>query len=153
VLISSQFFSGWRFEVPAQSANFEVFEVGYYGTHDASGSLFAALVELSDSNDRPTPQDLSGTDVIATGLLDSQAAIGGQDVVFPIAASLAPGWYAVVFGAGAHGASANGTGTFANDQSPNPGVQLVFTMVQSNDNFVNQSAQPRVFARGVVVPP
>jgi len=73
------------------------------------------------------------------------------DIDFPITATLAPGWYAVVFGSNAFGADPMANGNFQNmTGARTPGAQGVFSIRQSDGMFILQSGTKRVYVEGYV---
>lgn len=101
--ISTFAYNGVRFELtqPAHTA-----EIGGHFVAKASGTFFGALVALDDEVDFPDSGDLSTPDVLGYTLLTfptSSAEVFGQ-----LERKLDPGWYAIVFGGGLFGATANG---------------------------------------------
>jgi hypothetical protein len=102
------FWIGFKFEVGRTSI---IRQMGLYVLYDgrSNDSLFSAVVALDNASDRPDSVDLSTSDVLGTGLLTLRA--GGAPAVVATgepALKLARGWYAIVFGAGKFGATADG---------------------------------------------
>ncbi|MEQ8846234.1 hypothetical protein [Botrimarina sp.] len=157
--ISDQFWPGHRFYLDSPV---RVSGVGGGITNAESSSLtaFAALVSLSGPQDFPDALDLDAGDLVATSLVDLPAGISA-DVTVPLEADLEPGWYALVFGFDAFGAS---------NKPDNPGVSLhshlvdtqpdqsAFVAVQTflgGEGLFHRSPPTtliRTFVRGRVVP-
>ncbi len=146
LVVSSSAYPGWQFEVPNSMAGFTTQEVGFMGSH--MGPLFVALIALEGSNDVPDPLDLSGADVFATAVSASTNVQGAEDILFPLAASLSPGWYAIVVGAGEFGSPDNAEGSVWGLQETIAMPQLPFTLLQTNQSIVLQDMQARFFLRG-----
>jgi hypothetical protein len=74
---------------------------------NGNGSFFGAIVALEDENDFPNSGDLSTSDVLGSTLLSFPDS--SNEVLGDLTLSLNPGWYALVFGSGLFGATAEGT--------------------------------------------
>jgi hypothetical protein len=97
VELSTNFWPGWRFQVPAG----KTFTANKVGLHiyakSAELSIFGSLVALTGPADQPDMLDLSGSDVIQTTVFDmAPAGSGSQNVSGKLNATLGPGWYAVI---------------------------------------------------------
>jgi hypothetical protein len=110
-LVTANFFLGFRFEIvgaPVALSSIGL-EMGTTGT----GTAHATVVRLTAATDLPDELDLTGSDVVASVLLDVVPYVrppGGAGLIIPVSSSpiagmLEPGWYAAVFGLGAFGAT------------------------------------------------
>lgn len=115
--------------------------------------VFGAIVALTGPSDFPDSLDLTTPDVVGTTLvgIGADASLEGADRRATVSISLAPGWYALIFGAGQFGAPSAGSSSvtmqsLSTDLSPS---QLPFTAIQAGNppgtppQFVYQSATPR----------
>jgi hypothetical protein len=149
IAVSNLFYTGWRFQVtdgPIQTV--------HIGGHffAGTGTVFGALVRLTGPNDDPDQFNLTSSDVIATNLVTLPPFAGGSAVAQgDMNVTLVNGWYLVVFGAGAFGAtSTGGGGLIAQDASTAvPGVQLNITYRQAaatgGELAILQGSVARVF--------
>ncbi len=147
IAVSSTFYTGWRFEVtsgPIQTVNI--------GGHffQGSGSVFGALVRLTGPNDDPDDFALTTPDLIATTLVPLPGAGGSNVAQGPMSVTLTNGWYLVVFGAGAFGATSSGSPLVAQAAATAiPGAQLNITYRQashpSGPAAILQGSVARVF--------
>jgi len=94
---------GWRFNVTAQ---LNTHAVGFHTNGVPSGTAFATIVSLSDASDVPDDPGLTGDDVLITPVVFPVPSSPG-DMRVSVHTELQPGWYAVIFGTGAFGASAS----------------------------------------------
>jgi len=139
--ISERFWVGWRFSVP-EGETWEVDGVGFHN-RGGSGDVFGALVDLDGPDDLPDSVDLTSADVRDVEL----APLAGRGhVVAPVTATLTSGWYAVVFGTSAFGASA--TGEYVGPSTghvPVVGQQPPFTILRDTGATFDQRPGPRLF--------
>jgi hypothetical protein len=140
----SDFFTGVSFRVERPT---KLSQVGAW--MDGSGTIFAAIVNIgSGIYNPPNPHDLSGSNVLATSLIDLDSydySFGGGDVTADFDLTLQPGNYAVVFGAGKFGADANGDGLIRSSHLPN-GDWDEFSLRQSDGFYFFQNGAKRIFA-------
>lgn len=123
------FYTGWRFEVTG--GPLAAREVGGH-FQQGSGAIFAALVRLDGPNDNPDSFDLTGSDVVATTLVNLPTSGGSQEARGSISAQLENGWYVVLFGGGRFGATTITGGLKGQDPSSAiPGAQLNVTYRQN----------------------
>jgi hypothetical protein len=143
IAVDNLFYTGWRFQVtngPIQTTH-----IGGHFYAFGSGSVFGAIVQLTGPNDDPDNFDLSTPDRLGTTLVPLPS--GSSNVAQGnLSLTLQNGWYLVVFGSGAFGATAT-TGTLvAQDASTAvPGAQLNITYRQAS-----HPAGPGVFLQGAV---
>ncbi len=147
--LTSNVWSGFRFQIVSPKGA-RLSRVGLQlKPEPGPGTIFAAFVRLSDSSDFPDDPALGGTDVIMVATISVPATDGSSVVVSStIDPMLAPGWYAVVFGTGAFGAtlanggipSAGGAGCLALPIPDSP-----FSIRQSDGLFILQGAEPHMF--------
>lgn len=149
ILFSPNFWSGFRFDIPGPVPA-RVTRVGIQLTPEPGpGTIFAALVRLTDANDFPDDPALGGGDVLTVVSIAVPATAGTSVVVSAtLDQTLAPGWYAVVYGTGAFGA------TLASGNIPSAGGggcrslgagRFPFTIRQSDGMFILQGAEPHMF--------
>ena len=125
------FYSGWRFEVT--TGPLETTNIGGHFSGNGAATMFGAIVRLTGPDDSPDRFDLLSSDIIATTVFSGPAGFTSQEVTTPLTLTLVNGWYAVLFGAGAFGASANGGGLMAQDASSAiPGAQNIVTYRQAS---------------------
>lgn len=139
--ISERFRVGWRFEVPA-GETWQIDGVGFHN-RDGAGSVFGALVALDGGDDLPDSPDLSTPDVLA---VNTGPLAGRGHVVVPMDRSLTSGWYAIIFGTEAFGASAMGEYVGpSNGHVPIAGQQPPFTILQTTGATFVQRPGARFF--------
>jgi hypothetical protein len=102
--LTSLFAVAWRFQVPSGPALITTQAGILYRPTVTTGSLFAAIVQLSGPDASPKTT-LTPSDVLVSAISSSWSGTNPQIVAFPLSAKLAPGWYAVVFGTDQLGAS------------------------------------------------
>lgn len=127
----------------------QVTEIGLQASVSAGGSMHATLVRLSGPSDTPDMGNLTGSDVVLHTLITFPAGSTATVQRAMVDATVSSGWYAVVFGTGAFGAtaasasvpSAGGAGCSL------PGSSFPFTIRQSDGMFILQGATPHMFAR------
>ena len=90
---------------------------------DGNSLLFGAIVELSGPTDFPDSLPLATPDVLGTTLFSQPLSQLSAVLSAPLVVSLTPGWYALVYGSGAFGASGVGT---APPGFPDIGTPLYF---------------------------
>jgi len=144
VTVSPAFWSGWRFGVPPCGMHLQ--QVGMNGDGEG-GTYFVALVALDGPSDRPDAPDLTGADVLRVELFDLPGGAAPMDHVVPTDILLDGGTYAVVFGSGAFGADTGRAGIRGGHVRP-PGSQLIFTLRQSDGEFIFQSPAHRIWVSG-----
>ncbi|MEX2217213.1 MAG: hypothetical protein WD749_00510 [Phycisphaerales bacterium] len=143
IAVTNLFYTGWRFEVT--NGPIETVSIGGH-FFQGSGSVFGALVQLTDPNDHPDNVDLTSPDVIATNLVPLPPSGGSNEAQGPMTVTLQNGWYLVVFGSGNFGATATSGGLVAQDPATAvPGVQLNITYRQA----IHPSG-PGIFLQGSV---
>jgi hypothetical protein len=147
VVLSTEFWPGWRFEVPP-GKSFVTSAVGIHvWANSADLSIFGSLVALTGPTDEPDKFDLSGPDVIATTLFEmAPSALGSQNVSGALSATLSPGWYAVIFGSGRAGAKGQGN-AFGNNTKL-AGVDNIFVLKQSTQGISYTGEVARLFVEG-----
>lgn len=136
---------GWRFQVEVETAS-DV--VGFY-TAGGSGTAFTTLIALDGETDLPDTADLSGTDVLLAPVVFNVRAAEG-DIRIPLEVTLQPGWYAVVYGTDAFGAtSADAMTLISRGNDMLEGAQFPFIMVQSTQAITETSLDGmRMFVEG-----
>lgn len=144
-VISSVFFSGWRFETKA------ALTVSAVGGHlmNTSGDrkLAVAIVKLTDGTDKPDSNDLSSADVIKL-VHFSLPAGASSDVKIPYSTTLAPGWYAVIFAAGLGGDPSGNSAMIVQNNTWVSGAQPVFALRTTDGAMILQGNKGRVFVEG-----
>jgi hypothetical protein len=115
-----------------------------------SGTIFAAIVSLDPSTGFPanTPADLG-----ANALAHTVFAVPSSTTDFstPLAATLAPGDYGIVFGSGVFGANGDGPISSGNDDIGSPSLFQFLSVV--DPNWIAQSADGlRIVVEGTAVP-
>lgn len=127
-LTNSEHFLAFRFQISSptqlESIGGNIVDVDLPEMFPAgNGLMFGAVVSLSGPSDTPNSFDLSTSDVLGTTLISAPASLnttGGN-----ISLSLSSGWYALVFGSGLFGATAENAGLGLLPQStgsPDPGI-------------------------------
>lgn len=127
-------------------------QVGGHFVGSETGDFFGAIIALSNENDFPDTTDLSSADVLGHTLLAFPSP--SAEVLGDLNLQLSPGWYALAFGSGLFGATANGgavrNGIDIDDPAyislgPNVGWRNLAGTSIPFDNH-------RFFIRGVIVP-
>jgi hypothetical protein len=130
LVVSSQFYSGWRFEVtngPVQTVRLG----GHF--YQGSGSMFGAIVQLSGPSDNPDNFDLSTPDRLGTTTVPLPPSGGSNVAQGDLGLTLQNGWYLVVFGLGNFGATASSATMVAQDGATAvQGAQLNITYRQAS---------------------
>jgi len=145
--ISSFAFNGVRFRLNQPVITTEI---GGHFVAPTTGTFFGAIIALDDENDFPNSGDLSTSDVLGATLLTfpvSSAEVFGQ---LPL--SLDSGWYALVFGSGLFGATADG-GAVRNGVDIEDPAYIAFQPA-SAFGWVNITTFPnhRFVVKGAIVP-
>jgi hypothetical protein len=134
-----QFFPGVGFRVHRTT---HLSQVGAYLS--GSGSMFAAIVQTSNLYGLPNPPDLSGSDVLATTVIELPGGFDGADVTADFDVTLEPGTYALIFGTDKFGA-AGGEAFFRDAHIPN-GDWSTYSIRQSDGSRFFQAGAHRFFA-------
>ncbi|MBL8681242.1 MAG: hypothetical protein JNK05_18840 [Myxococcales bacterium] len=147
--LSSNFWPGFRFEITGTAV--ELVEIGgQFAASAPGGTIHATVVRLTGPSDTPDAPGLTGPDVVTrVSITVGAAPTPGEVRTAAATAMLAPGWYAVVYGTGAFGA------TLTNATIPSTGgggctllpSTFPFTIRQSDGSFVLQGAEPHMFVR------
>jgi hypothetical protein len=103
-VLSAGFWPGFRFQVPPGAA-VTATSIGVNLQSGGAGTIFGAIVRLTGSSDAPDAPDLTGADVLAIATITVPGGALSVTATEAIAPTLAPGWYAAVFGTGAFGAT------------------------------------------------
>jgi hypothetical protein len=148
MVLDANFWVGFRFEVTSATTLTGV-GLDLVPSGGASGTLFAGVVALTGSSDTPDTPDLSGADVVASGLVPVTGA-GGSSVIArgAMSASLAPGWYALEVGVGGGATLVGGATVHSNSGAGGctmPGASFPFSIRQSDGMFILQAATPNLF--------
>ncbi len=131
VTVSSTFYTGWRFEVT--NGPLVTTDIGAHLTANGGATLFGAIVRLTGSQDSPDRFDLTSSDVLSTTVFNGPTGSGSREVSTPMSVELQNGWYMVIFGAGAFGASSSGGGMRGQDPgSAIAGAQNIVTYRQAS---------------------
>jgi hypothetical protein len=130
---------------------------GYFTNYSVAETAFAAIVQLSASNDNPDSLDLTTPDVLATTLFS--VGEGSFDIETPLNLTLAPGWYALQFGTGAFGAPSGGTVAFIltdhfTDLNPFQGTRVAIQNGHPTEPpaFIGTAPTSRFFATTIPEP-
>ncbi len=131
VTVSSTFYTGWRFQVT--DGPLITTDIGAHFSGNGGATLFGAIVRLTGPQDSPDRFDLTSSDVLTTTVFNGPAGSASQEISTPLNIELQNGWYLVIFGAGAFGASSNGGGMRGQDiSSAIPGAQNIITSRQAS---------------------
>ena len=137
--IDADFYSGLGFHIERPT---HLKQIGAWIR--GSGTIFAAIVDVGSS--QFNAPDLSGSDVLATTLIDLPGfSAGGQDVLADFDLMLDPGNYAVVYGANMFGADSDANAGLRDSHIPN-GRWSNFTLRQSDGLKTISAGNYRVFA-------
>jgi hypothetical protein len=154
IVFSPMFWSGFRFQITAAGGSRIVRAGLQVRPEPGPGTAFAGLVRLTDMNDVPDDPALRGADVLDVETIALPASATSVIVEAAFDIPVPPGWYAVVFGTGAFGAtlpsgsipSAGGGGCRLLPSGTYP-----FTIRQSDGMFILQGAEPHMFV-GITAP-
>lgn len=102
--VSSTVFVGVHFQLTQPASITGV--GGHFSAGDSGGTFFGAIVALTGKSDFPDTTDLSSPDVLGVTLLEFPYP--SAEVYGDLELALEPGWYGVVFGSGAFGATGSG---------------------------------------------
>jgi hypothetical protein len=147
--INSSVFLGVRLHVSQQA---ELSSLGGHFVGASPSTFFGAIVRLSDETDFPDSANITTPDVLAATLLNFPSP--SAEVTSTLTGSLAPGWYAIVFGSGLFGAT--GVGGAARNNTDVNGPSYI--SYDPNLGWFNLSSLPmtphnfRFFLNGQVVP-
>jgi hypothetical protein len=143
----STFFSGVNFFV---SSPVTVTDIGgKFAEQFSTGNntIFGAIVQVSSQSDQP---DLS-KNLLGHTLITLPSDQDVENVSGPLALTLTPGWYALVFGAssqfGATGA-ANAVETLDNQPANTTNGDVTYAIRQSDGLLIFQAAGARYFVEG-----
>jgi hypothetical protein len=155
--ISHVVFTGVRFELSQSVVTTEI--GGHFlqrpgSNPEGDGSFFGAVVGLGSANDFPDSGNLSTPDVLGSTLLTFPEPSG--EVFGDLSLQLDPGWYALVFGSGLFGATAQGTAIRNNPDIGDP----TYIGWQPHTNWFNladlsdaiEFTNHRFVVRGSIVP-
>jgi hypothetical protein len=144
VVIGTGSWPGFRFQIP-QPVTLTSVGLTAFNTTGSAHTVFGAIVALSGPSDYPDDPQLLSADVLGTTTMNlpasSQTTTSGA-----ISLSLAPGWYAAVYGGGAFGGTLTDgvvhdqRGASTCDNGINP-----FNIVTSTGNFAGQALSPNMF--------
>ncbi|MBN2375242.1 MAG: PEP-CTERM sorting domain-containing protein [Sedimentisphaerales bacterium] len=150
MLLGHTQFGGVRFEL---TSTMQVDAIGgHFATYYPGGSpnLFGALISLTGETDVPDSSNLSTPDVLRTVAFDPTGTSSDHIIdIDPVL--LSPGWYAVVFGAGLHGAVTGFDNSAQLNNSP-VGSPKYLTWNSSGWSF-SSSTWPRYTVYGEVPEP
>jgi hypothetical protein len=148
LVLSSMFWPGFRFEVPA-GASVTTTAIGLNVQSSSAGTVFAALVRLTSMSDAPDAADLTGSDVLATTTVALPGGASSVTATAPIGVTLTPGWYAAVFGTGAFGATIASASVHSNagDRCMSP-YGYPFSIRQSDGMLILQAVSPHFVVEG-----
>jgi hypothetical protein len=90
----------------------------------------------------PDSADLSGSDVVARSLFVTGPAGANRDIDLAFDITLAPGWYAIVVGTGAHFATSAG-GLVVDGHHMVAGTQPTFTLRPSDGSMQDELKKPQ----------
>jgi len=144
--VNDKFWQFHRFEVSSTVTLKNV--GGVFSNGLGSIDVFAAVVRLTSSTDRPNSFDLTTPDLVGTTLVSIGPSGLGAVFEGTINLVLTPGWYALGFGTGAFGASSIPSSTsltmvrHATDLAPG---QLAFTHILTIPTSTGQSSIVRFF--------
>lgn len=146
IVLSPGFWSGFRFQITsARTATSIGLNVQNEGA--AGGTVFGAIIALTDMSDMPDSAALTTSDVLVTTTFALGAPGASHTVSGTISTALAPGWYAVMFGLGAFGATGTSGSIHSNSGGGGctSGGGYPFTIRQSDGMFILQGATPNFF--------
>ncbi len=115
VAVTGFFYTGWRFQVT--NGPLQTIDIGAHFSGNGGASMFGAIVQLTGPQDSPDRFDLTSSDVMGLTLINGPSGFTSQERSAPMDITLQNGWYLVIFGAGAFGASSNGGGMMGQDAS------------------------------------
>jgi hypothetical protein len=147
----SSFFSGVNFFLASPAKVSDI--GGHFITPFVNGNneIFGAIVRVNGPTDPPSPFDLSGPDVLGTTLIKlPPVANDSENESGALSLALTPGWYAVIFGSGKFGATAEGSGAIVvSDGLPaNTNGVNTYSLRQSDGLQIIQAAGARYFVDG-----
>ena len=126
-------------------------QIGGHFVENSGGTFFGAVVTLDNESDFPDSFDFTTSDFIGSTLLTFP---NPSDVVFgELTLSLAPGWYALVFGGGLFDATGTGASVSNGTDIGNP-TYIAGQPISGVDWFDISSLLPnhRFIIQGQVVP-
>ena len=155
--VSTDFFSGQRFEISSRTRIDEVgafFQVERILTEESvlennfEVTVFAAINRLTSIDDLPDNPDLTGNDLIFR--TDFSPVLGSQVTLIPSTGLiLEPGFYSLSFGLDASGTASVLLPNFETSEGP----AQPFTFRQSDGELISQTSTPRFIINGEVDPP
>jgi len=139
-------FLGWRFEV---DNTLQVTDIG--GHLASSGSIFGTLVSLNNPNALPQGSPFLPEEVLASTTFT--VGFPSRDITTPLSVTLAPGNYALIFGAELFGAT--GSGLMPNNNFDLPGASyFIWGTLNADDPtawYNTPSGNARFVVRGQTV--
>ena len=153
VSVSGFFYTGWRFQVT--NGPLQTVDIGAHFSGNGGAALFGAIVHLTGPQDSPDRFDLTGSDVMGVTLINGPSGFISQERSVPMNVTLQNGWYLVIFGAGAFGASSGGGGMMGQDASSAiAGAQNIITYRQASHPLgelgpIQQGLVTRIFVHAV----
>lgn len=144
LVVSAMFWPGFQFQVTTAA---RLAAIGVQGHADAAaGSIHASVVRLGGPG---APPDLvDPADLVTRTLVSLPGGTVSPVITTPVDAPLAPGWYALVVGTGAHGASAASASLPSGGDRgciSAPGSGFPFSIRQSDGMLILQAAMPHLF--------
>lgn len=145
LVCNDTFWPGFQFEVRATA---HLFAVGVQGHVDASvdGTVHVTVYRLTGSG--VAPDVAAPSAVVAPTLIALPGGIDSAVVPAPADAVLDPGWYALVVGTGAYGATATSATIPSGGGSgciSLPGSGYPFTIRRTDGSYILQGASPHLF--------
>jgi hypothetical protein len=144
LVCSAMFWPGFQFQVTTAT---RLLAVGVQGHSDGpAGSVHASVYRLTAMGAAPNLADPGA--LLARTLISLPGGSASPVVAAPVDAAVGPGWYALVVGTGAHGASAtSATIPSGGDRGcvSAPGSGFPFSIRQSDGMLILQAAMPHLF--------
>jgi hypothetical protein len=137
--IDATYYQGVNIEVVRPT---RLSSIGGY-LYGGTGQIFGAVVKLNDRNAAPNPTNFSGSDVLATALINVPTGSAAKDVSAPIDVTLQPGFYGLWLGSGKFGATGT-TDLIADNEEV--GSWYTWSMSQPGGTRDFGNSQLRIFA-------
>ena len=150
IVLNSNVWSGFRFEVTGLTT-MTTTSMELNMRSATGGTVFAALVRLTDRNDRPDASNLTSPDVLTTKIITVPGGSSSATLSVSVTVALTPGWYAAVFGTGAFATSLTGGTIHSNSGGGGcgSGYGFPFSIRQSDGAFILQGATPHFQVDGL----
>lgn len=138
---------GWKFEVKGDCPRtLTRLGLNIRNGNEVEGSVFGSIVALKKDDSRPLDPAKSPASVLKTVLLPlAPYSSGSKTVSAEVSITLVPGWYEVVFGVSALGATSTSATVHSGNTQSCSNHTHPFTIKTQNDTIILQGVGPHLF--------